>query len=259
MGLLSSLRARRGQDDVLVSERDGVRTLHLGSDTVQSAMRVCAPYHLELSYTRAMMGFLLFHPDPRRVLMVGLGGGSLAKYVWHTFPRARVAVVECNPRVVAVARAQFHVPADDARFTVIVGDGAAHVRSPGPCCDVLMVDAYDARSQVESLATEDFYADCRRALQPGGVLVVNLWSSDGRFDAFLQRVERAFDGRVLCLPAERRGNVAVFAFEGKVAPTRWDLLRARARELEPATGLELQKFVGRLAEMNPHGEHRLLL
>ena len=122
-----------------------------------------------------------------------------------------------------------------------------------------MVDAYDAKAQVEALATEDFYSECRKALEPGGVLVVNLWSTDPRFDTFLQRIERVFDAQVVCLPAERKGNVAVFAFDRRVPVTRWDQLKERARTLEAATGLEMLKFVGRLGDLNPHSEHRLLL
>lgn len=261
MALFSGSRRGRAHaaDEVHVSEKAGIRYLHLGSDTVQSAMRLGVPHELVLSYTRAMMGFLLFHPEPRHVLMIGLGGGSLAKYVLHTFPSASVTVVENNPRVIAAAHAQFMVPRDDPRLSVLLGDGVSHVRAYPGCCDVLMVDGFDAQSQVEALATEDFYDQCRLALEPGGVLSVNLWSSDSRFDTFLQRIERVFSGQVVCLPAERKGNVAVFAIRGRVPVTRWDRLRERARALEPATGLELLQFVGRLAELNPHSEHRLLL
>ncbi len=76
-----------------------------------------------------MMAFLLFNDRPERVLMIGLGGGSLAKFIYHYLPRARTQVVEINPRVVAVARQFFNVPPDDERFAVIVSDGAEYVRA----------------------------------------------------------------------------------------------------------------------------------
>lgn len=65
--------------ELMLSEQDGVRSLHLGGSMVQSAMRIAAPNELELVYTQCMMGFLLFHPKPGHVLMIGLGGGSLAQ------------------------------------------------------------------------------------------------------------------------------------------------------------------------------------
>jgi spermidine synthase len=262
MSILSKLRGRRrepGEPSVEVSERDGLRSLHLGSSTVQSTMRVDDPVELVLSYTRAMMAFLLFHPKPRDVAMIGLGGGSLAKFVYHRLPEARVTVVENSARVITAARSWFEVPEDDGRFEVLHADGAEYVRAHPEASDVLMVDAYDSDAQVEALATEAFYADARAALRRDGVLTVNLWSSDPRFDSYLQRIERAFDSRVVCLPAERRGNVAVFAFVRSPEVTAWDALRQRARQLEKAYGLEFLRFVGRLTEMNPHTERRLIV
>lgn len=262
MGLLLRLpfrRKRRDPDEVEVSERNGIRSLHLGSDTVQSSMRISDPTELVLSYTRAMMGFMLFHPQPRHFLMIGLGGGSLAKFCYHRLETSAVTVIENNPKVVAAARMYFELPENDQRLRVVEDDGAAFVRVNPNSCDVLMVDAYDGHSQVLALASEGFYADAFAALDANGVMVVNLWSSDDRFDLFLQRIERAFDGMVLCLPAERRGNVAVFAFKRRPTQTRWDQLRDRAKLLQMRTGLEFPKFVTRLADLNPHTDNRLLI
>src|SRR5688572_27113654 len=108
---------------VYVTEKSGVRSLHIGSDTVQSSMRLARPNDLELSYTRSMMAFLLFAREPRNVLMIGLGGGSLAKFIYHRMPDARIQAVEINPQVIAIARQYFHVPQDDERFEIVTADG----------------------------------------------------------------------------------------------------------------------------------------
>ncbi|HZP91352.1 MAG TPA: polyamine aminopropyltransferase [Burkholderiales bacterium] len=242
---------------VEVSEKDGVRSLHLGSSTVQSSMKLADPVELVLSYTRAMMGFLLFTEAPKHALVIGLGGGSIVKYLYHRFPSARITVVESNPKVIAIARTLFFVPQDDERLRVVHGRGEEWVaRHPGSC-DVLMVDGYDGHHQVEALSTEDFYAAARSALDPSGALVVNLWASDRRFDAYLQRIERVFEV-VVCLPAERRGNVIVLAFCRRPKRSRWADLRARARVLEAMSGLEFLRMVEALREANPHSDKALL-
>jgi spermidine synthase len=242
---------------VEVSERDGVRSLHLGSSTVQSSMKLADPVELVLSYTRAMMGFLLFSPEPRQVVMIGLGGGSIAKFIYHRLPSARLTVIEANPRVISTARAFFCVPEDDARLRVELGQGETWIAKLPGACDVLLVDGYDGDSQVEALSTEDFYATARRALEPNGMLVANLWSSDRRFDAYLQRIERSFEACV-CLPAERHGNVAVFAFCRRPREIRWAELAARAEHLQRGTGLEFPRMVDALKAMNPHSDKALL-
>lgn len=245
------------ETEVEVSERDGIRSLHLGSSTVQSSMKLADPVELVLSYTRTMMGFLLFHPAPRHVVMVGLGGGSLAKFIYHRVPGARITAIEANPQVITIARSHFHLPMDDERLRVVLGRGESWLSEANEGSDVLMVDGYDGNSQAEDLSTEDFYMNARRKLEPDGVLVVNLWSSDRRLDACLQRIERCFTA-CLCLPAERRGNLVAFAFCRAPRMTRWVALRSHARELERGLGLEFSRMVEALKEANPH-DHRGLI
>lgn len=238
-------------DTVDISEQDGVRFLHLGNDTVQSAMRLSDPNGLELSYTRAMLGFLLFGAIPEKVLMLGLGGGSLAKFFYHRLPQTQITAVEINSQVIAAARTFFKLPADDARLQVIHADAATYiVECPG--WDAILLDGFDSACQVEALATQDFYDHCAMALTGDGVLSVNLWGSDPNFDVYLKRIETAFDGRTLCLPAERRGNIIVFGFAGKPRYTEWDALRNRAARLEAELGLEFGNFVDNLRILNAH-------
>lgn len=257
MRFLPKWRLRKPAEDaktVYVSEKFGVRSLHIGSDTVQSAMRLARPYDLELSYTRSMMAFLLFNAAPRSVLMVGLGGGSVAKFIHHYMPQTEVRVLEIDPQVVAIARQCFMVPADDQRFRIIVGDGAEHMAGPGGAADVIMVDGYDAESHVEALATREFYDACRRRLAPGGILVVNLWGGDRQFNETLKRIESAFPDGTLCLPARKPGNVIAFGFRDVPPAMTWSGLDRRAAELESEYGLEFPQFVAGLRTMNRHDE-----
>lgn len=244
------------RNGVEVRERGGVRTLHLDSDTVQSAMRVDRPDALELSYTRAMMGFLLFRPPPKRLVLVGLGGGSLAKFAYHHMPETRTIAVELDATVIDVARVYFGLPEECSRLRVVAGDGAQYLATEQRAVDALLVDAYDGASLAASLASESFYRAARAALLPGGMFAMNLWSNDRMFDRNLQRIERAFDGACLCLPAERPGNVVVFAFE-TLPPAEalgWVRLHDQAKALERRFGLEFPAFVAGLRRMNPHGD-----
>lgn len=262
MKFLARWRIRKPAADaesVYVSEKFGVRSLHIGSDTIQSSMRIARPNDLELAYTRSMMGFLLFNERPQRVLMIGLGGGSLAKFIYHRLPWVATEVVEINPRVVTIARQCFHVPQDDARFNVIVGNGAEHMVRIGRGADVVAVDGYNAESQVEELSNEAFYDACRRRLNAGGILVVNLWGSDRGFNDTVQRIETAFPAGTLCLPAEKPGNIIIFAFKDNPGSPRWDDLAQRARALERAYGLEFPRFVQSMRKMNRHDQHQLFI
>jgi spermidine synthase len=239
-----------------VSDSRGVRSLHIGGEAIQSAMRLEDPYALALDYTRCMMGFLLFHPEPREALMIGLGGGSLAKFFHHRLRATRTRVIELDPRIVAVARAQFALPPDDARLAVEIGDGAESL-SP-ECCDVLVVDAYRDEQHVPELATGEFYDAAYLALAEPGVLVVNFMDDDPNLDRQLRRVEAAFGGTVLALPSSYDPNVIAFALKGISGPFAWRELRSRAGRLEARYGLPFRRFVNGFKRMNRSTSEALL-
>jgi len=260
MNILSRwLRKAANDDSVYVTEKFGVRSLHIGSDTIQSSMRLARPNDLELAYTRSMMAFMLFNERPGRVLIVGLGGGSLAKFVYHRMPETVTEVVEVNPQVVAIARRLFGVPVADERLMVRVCDGAEFVARDGPAYGAILVDGYDGASQVEELSSRAFYDACLRRLGDRGVLVVNLWGSDRRFGDYLARIESAFPAGTLCLPAEKPGNVIVLAFRDRPENPRWDELERCAGDLAGRYGLEFGRFVRGLHKMNRCDAARLYI
>ena len=106
-----------------VSESDGVRSLHFASHAIQSSMRLKKPFHLELTYTRAMMMFLLFHARPRKILLVGLGGASIPKFIHRFLPDMKSITIEIHRKVIGVAHLMFHLPPNDKSLKVIHGDG----------------------------------------------------------------------------------------------------------------------------------------
>lgn len=258
-----SLFSRRGRASphppVEISEKRGVRYLHLGGPAVQSAMRIRDPWGLELEYTRAMMCFLLFCPAPRDMALVGLGGGSLAKFIHRNLPATRLTALEVNPEVVEAARAFFLLPPDDARLTVQTGDGAAFVHGNPDSQDVLLVDGYDAKRIVDALASEDFYRACLAMLRPGGVAVFNLWGSDKSFPVYFERLAAVFGDRLLRLPSERKGNIIVFAFRPPLPPTSLAALAERAGRIGDSLGLEAEDFLARLCHWNPVADDVLQL
>jgi spermidine synthase len=249
----------RRRSSVQVSESGGVRLLHLGGHAIQSAIRLSSPDRLELAYTRAMMAFLLFAPAPRELLMIGLGGGSIARFAHAQLPRTRVTVVEVNPEVLAAARSFFGLPPEEDRVKVLVADGAAYVPASPAAYDVLLLDAFEDGRSVRSLATQEFYDACRDALRPGGILVVNFIADEPRFGAYLARIERAFGGKVLCLPAEDRVNMIVLGFTGRATRVAIAPLKRTARELKRRYGLPFDRFVLDLAEHNPRTAAHLAL
>lgn len=244
-----------------ISEESGVRYLHFGSDWVQGAMRLRKPDALELEYTREMMAGLLLRPAPwpARVLLIGLGAGSLAKFVYRQLPGASTTVVEIVPEVHGVARQYFRFPDEDARLRVVIGDGAGFVMQDDSQWDLIAVDGFDHHARAGALASQAFYEACRRRLSADGLLAVNMFGELRGFKTQLQRLKKAFDGRVLALPPCPSGNVVAFAAEGEVIEVDAALLEARAAALEAGTGLKLGASLKRLGKSGLLGEGVLRL
>ncbi|KAF0814582.1 Polyamine aminopropyltransferase [Andreprevotia sp. IGB-42] len=261
--LFRSKRFSSRPDDELVidiSEEFGIRKLHFGNDDTQSAMRVNNPAELVLAYSRCVFGCLLFIEPPREMLLIGLGGGSIAKWAYGNLPQTHITCVELHQQVVNVARSMFFLPDDDARLDVITGDGAAHVCSMADgSADLIVMDAYSATGIAPPLATPDFFMACRDKLSGDGVLAVNLWGSDKRFQQYCDRLSDVFDGCFLCLPARQKGNVIAFGFKRPLGDPKWEALTARAQKLEAQYGLEFTEFVTDLARMNPHNDRKLFV
>lgn len=245
---------------VNIREESGVRTLHLGTEWVQGAMRIARPWNLELEYTREMMMSTLLRPGPRfprRVLLIGLGAASLTKFLYRHFPLAQLTAVEISPEVVAVARQFFKLPQDPRRLRIVIGDGADFVAENDKQYDLILVDGFDGRARSGMLNTQMFYENCRTRLTDNGIVAINLLSHGRDFRPNLERIAAAFDDRSLALPPCGSGNVIALAAAGDPVQLALEDVRESAQELKVRTGLNLLPAISRL-EGRLGGAHGIL-
>lgn len=210
-----------------------VRSLHFGTHPRQSSMSVKAPYRLELSYTRAMMACLLFCSAPKNILIIGLGGGSLVKFLLHHFADCQIEVVEYRQDVIEVAQRYFTVTADP-RLSIKKADGFAHASQTHylgeHSYDLILVDAFDHQGMASSVGVQPFFDACAGILSEQGVMASNLWGTDRPgFNLIMQRINRSFADNSLVLPVEDKGNVIAFARHQAFDLTR---LRKHRQQIE---------------------------
>ncbi|MGM0413144.1 MAG: methyltransferase domain-containing protein [Pseudomonadota bacterium] len=187
----------------VVAERGGRTLRFAGEAAIQSHMDPREPERLSLAYTRALLLPLAWNPAPGRVLLIGLGGGSLVRYLLARLPRAMVTAVDSDPEMPVIARRWFGLP-EDPRLAVQVGDGADWL-TPGADWDLVLVDAFDAGGPAPLLTDPDFPDRVAAALARGGTAAVNLWA--GAADPVLARLSATWPGRVgLVSPPEDRDN-----------------------------------------------------
>ena len=222
------------------------RQLLFSLDLIQSAMRIDDPFALEFAYTRKMMAFLLFVPDPGHVLMVGLGGGSLAKFCHRHLPRARLTVVEIDPDVIAL-RESFGVP-DDKRLAIVQADAAEYLPAAEGDTDVLLLDGFDAKGIAPAFLSRGFYRAARRRLRPGGLVVANFAGPRKYWSRHLALLNEAFEGRVQVGTVPGGDNHIVFAFDEAGWFLDREQLEQRAEALAEQFPLDFSAIVHSLRE-----------
>lgn len=235
-----------------IGEEAGVRTLHLGTPWIHGAMRIARPWALELEYTRHMLLPLLLQPGewPLRVLSIGLGSGSLPKFLWRHRPQCLQQVVELEDQVVQAAQHYFRLPANDPRLAITVADGYTWMAEATGTYDLILLDAFDRNARASRLESPEFYAACRARLAPGGFVACNLLTLHRSHAATRRALQAVFGDAHLLLPPCAEGNVVALA-----AATRWTwpdppALREAAQTLRRQTQLNLLPLVAALGQ-NP--------
>ncbi len=178
---------------ITVTEDDVAR--HLRFDrSHQSAVRIDDEYESVIDYPEYLHLALALNPEARRVLVLGLGGGTVSKRFWRDYPEVHVDSVEIDPVVVEVAGKYFGLP-QDSRLRVFNEDARRYVQRTDERYDIVIIDAYNADSMPFHLTTEEFFREVDSLLEPGGVVAYNIISAvEGRRGRLFRSLYRTAEG-----------------------------------------------------------------
>lgn len=225
---------------------DGTRRyLYFSTQLMQSAMCLATPNALDLRYTQKMMSFLLFQPRPRRIVLIGLGGGSLVKFCYHHLPETQLTALEIDPHVIAW-RDAFLLPPDDARLSIVNADGAAYLATAEKGIDALLVDAFDKNGFAPGFANREFLEQVAAKLSGNGILVMNLAGEKESYAGLIGEVMHVFDDQVIVFTVPEDGNNILLAFRDRNYEPRWRWLHNHAKELRARLGLDFPAFAQKI-------------
>jgi len=206
---------------VLVMDEGPRRVMRFGSPAAseQSAIEPRNPRALPVEYVRYALIGLAHQGGPRRVLMIGLGGGTFSTLVHRALPEATVDAVEIDPVVVQAARTHFGLR-EDGRYRVHVADAADWIARAQTTYDFVLLDAYAGEGIPEALATRAFFEAVARRLAPGGVVAINI--AEMQLPRDPERVpdppRRARAGEAVPPPRVLEGRAVARAFAAVLTP-----------------------------------------
>jgi spermidine synthase len=228
------------------------RFLYFNVRLMQSEMSLKAPNDLMLRYTQKMMAFLLFQPRPKRIDLIGLGGGSLIKFCYYKMPGTQLTAIELNPDVIAL-REQFQMPDDGPRLQTLNIDGAEYLEQTAKGIDVLLVDAFDKTGFAPTLANREFFENAFEKLSGNGVLVINLAGEKDTYAGLIGEAMHVFDDQVIVISVPDDGNHILYAFKERYFEPRWRWLHNYAKELRAKFGLDFPAFVQKMERSSKLG------
>jgi spermidine synthase len=228
-------------ESIEVREWQQYRWLHLGDNSVQTLMDKNRPDQLALPNIQALLTVLLFCPEPKQLLNLGLGGASLERYLDSKLPDINVRSVESNEQVILLAKDYFYLP----ESVDVVHDKADHFLSGhNDIYDIILCDIFVADMQASCLYDEEFYKNISRCTDEKGVLAINILpESEEDVVNVLLPIKNYFD-QIYLLEFPDYSNVILFASREKI-PDRLEL-KKRAVDLFEKTQLDLIDIPERL-------------
>jgi len=252
--LLHKSRDRFG--DILVTEQNLIRTLYFGNEKKQTSMFVPEPSVMVLRYAQAMVSALMFEAKPKKILIIGLGGGSLIHFLLKSYPDCEIDIVELRRSVINIAKEYFFVPVNSPNITIAHGDAKPHVQQlaehNAEIYDLILVDAFDEWGPAEINNDAQFVLNCQQLLKKKGVLSFNLWNREmDKYPAVYRKFLSLFDGNLLELSMGKRdSNVLLFGFNSDYHIKHIRAAEMRAIKLKMNCGIDFPRYMTLIQHQN---------
>lgn len=237
-------------DETLRIWHQGARLwLDFNDGLVQSEINLADAGLLPSPLNRAMLAGMIFEKPPKRVLLVGTGGGATARYFSHRFPNVKGEAVEISESVASMAINYFEFP-ESKHWTLINADIRHYIQNCRHLYDLILIDIAVNQQTPEWLIEQDFLNQCRKLLRPFGHVTFNLLVNDGNdFMHYLSAIRRIFDRRTVCLSIPNYRNTVVLAFNN--APLSSSINAERIIQLEQDWAIEFGVFYQQMLIDNP--------
>jgi spermidine synthase len=218
---------------IRVEEDEEARYMYFDR-TLQSAMTLKDPTALRLVYSRYTSIAMTFRPDAKRMLLIGLGGGSIPKKLNKEFPNLVIDAIDLDPEVIRIAKDHFNV-AENKNLQLHAQDGRLFLTRTQHQYDIIMLDAYFTDSMPFHLATKQFFELAQKKLAPNGLIVANLISAvtgpSGKIARSFVRTQRQVFPQTYVFASRRPDNVSLDTIQNVIVVATRDKQRVEIKEI----------------------------
>jgi spermidine synthase len=220
--------------NILVEDKGDLRCLKFNvktNKTNQSCLYKSAPQQLVFNYTKLLFSGLLLNDDPKNILIIGLGGGTMSNSLLQLYPESTITNVEIDPAVIKVARQYFGF-VENKHVSSVIQDGRIFIKRAminKQEYDWIILDAFNGDYIPEHLLTQEFLQEAKSLLSPNGVLSANTFSVSTLYAHESATYKKVF-GDFYNVRNLKNSNRIILAAKGKL-PSR-EAINQRANKLK---------------------------
>lgn len=219
---------------IVTEDEQGLRVLRFERHGArQTIVRPGDPEFLGFAYPRRAFVGLALTGEHARILVVGLGGGTMPMFLRRYYPQATIDAVDIDPDVIFVAKEYFGFR-EDERMKAHAADGRKFIENVKEPYDIIFLDAFGTRNVPAALTTLEFMNAVRRAVKPGGAVVGNIWGRNVNplYDSMVRTYQEVFD-ELMILDVPGTSNMILLAL-----PRKQPLNRNQLVQIARKTGQE---------------------
>ncbi|OIO54260.1 MAG: hypothetical protein COX57_01595 [Alphaproteobacteria bacterium CG_4_10_14_0_2_um_filter_63_37] len=240
-----------GDTSVEVREEGRYRWLTFSGGAPQSALDREEPGRLVFEHLHWLQGWMLFRDLPKRMLILGLGGGDLVRFALTALPETEIVAVEWSQPVIEAAHQFFHVPRVEPRLRVVQADAFGWVEQCQERFDVVLMDLFAGDLSPVDRLSVTWLTALQTILTPDGAVALNLIPGRaGDTQTVARRLRIVFGGEAYTLTAPRSGNLVMLAFPW-LARRAAQSMERRGKVLQVRLGIDFKAMVRRLRADNP--------
>jgi len=239
-----------------LSIKTNANTLELrsNSNTLQSVINVDHPEKLALKNLQYLVAALLFMPQPKRILLLGTGGGSLVHFLRHHYPHSHLTCVDIDGELLDLMHDKMHLPKADDHITYIIDDAANYLQNCNQTFDLILVDIFIGDQSPNWLLSIDNMQRLYSRLNASGAVAYNLLIDDEYvFNQYYRDLRNTFSQQTLCIPVAGYDNTIAYGFRYQAEEQDMSSYMQQALNLGETHDINYMEILSAIYATNPSG------
>jgi spermidine synthase len=201
-----------------------------------------------------LMGVLLFIPSPERILILGVGGGSIIHFLRHYLPSAKITGIEYNAELLTIAQNQMGLPTPDETLEYVIDDARDFINQCQDQFDLIVVDIFDGGISPDWVTQQPSAENLKTCLSQQGAVAYNLLlTTEDEFTHFYQSLRETFQQQTLCMDTEEYENILVYATNFEAQPKSIEEFISLAQVNTEKYDIPFSQILSRIFDINPQG------